>query len=227
MRALAQRMASACQLAYRTNNVGNHIGLHANVTRDDQLNAVIVAFRGSASATDWFSNLDRHQARFPMTPGWIHRGFGESMDPDTMVDLRDAIAELRQRGDGVYATGHSRGAAQATIFASRYWVDGLWTFGSPRVGDGDFARDVDRRYPLLSDKHLRYVFESDPVVHLPLIGYRHCGRQRWWDGKKWRDDMPWLTQLGVYVTSRKRQYVGDALDDHSIQCYIDALEHEG
>ncbi|MCA9453043.1 MAG: hypothetical protein KC584_10520, partial [Nitrospira sp.] len=53
----------------------------------------------------------------------------------------DGLKE-EKRDRTFWFTGHSLGAALATLAADRYGdVQGLYTFGSPLVGDEGFARD--------------------------------------------------------------------------------------
>jgi triacylglycerol lipase len=72
----------------------------------------------------------------------------------------------------LFITGHSLGAGIATIVASRLQdkVDTLITFGSPRVGDGDFVKH-------LKVKHLRVQNTNDYACFLPPLwmGFRHHG----------------------------------------------------
>src|SRR5262249_54451343 len=76
----------------------------------------------------------------------------------------------------VWLTGHSLGAALATLAAARWAaghrVQGLYTFGSPRVGNAAFAATV-------PGPCYRFVNNNDVVTRLPppglFAGYRHVG----------------------------------------------------
>lgn len=77
----------------------------------------------------------------------------------------------------LYVTGHSLGGAMATICASRLSaqgmnVEGLYTYGSPRVGDGEFVAN-------LKVNHFRFVNNNDAVPKVPpqVFGYRHHGHE--------------------------------------------------
>jgi len=77
----------------------------------------------------------------------------------------------------LYITGHSLGGAMATICASRMVargivVSGLYTFGSPRVGDAEFVAH-------LGTTHFRFVNNNDIVTKAPplMCGFRHHGQE--------------------------------------------------
>jgi triacylglycerol lipase len=82
----------------------------------------------------------------------------------------------------LWITGHSLGAALATLAASRLSGDGsvrlqgAYTFGSPRVGDGAFGTAIG--VPIY-----RFRNDSDIVPHLPLgLLFRHVGQLQFIDG---------------------------------------------
>ena len=108
--------------------------------------------------------------------GKVHRGFKNSLD-EVWDDLIILIEKLRRKGLKIWFGGHSLGAALATLAADRYSnTAGVYTIGSPRVGDGDF-RD---RYHV---QNYRIVNNSDIVTKVPPAGfYRHVGEIRFIDG---------------------------------------------
>ena len=74
-------------------------------------------------------------------------------------------------------TGHSLGAAMATLLAAEREEAELVTFGSPRVGDPAFAA-------LFAGRAVRrYVDCTDGVTAVPpsLIGYAHLSGERYID----------------------------------------------
>ena len=97
-------------------------------------------------------------------------------------------------------------------------IAGCYTFGSPRVGDSDFARWCNKNIV-----HHRYVYQSDIVTRLPRIGYKHTGTLHWHDGSEWRLRTPWWTRLGAFLFARRWPFIGDAVADHSISKYVEAL----
>lgn len=67
------------------------------------------------------------------------------------MKVHELMTSMSSKKVKVYVTGHSLGGAIATLTAARMIEEGrttpeqlkLYTFGSPRVGDLDFARSVD------------------------------------------------------------------------------------
>jgi hypothetical protein len=108
--------------------------------------------------------------------GQVHAGFKRALD-EVWSDLQAHIKLLESAGRTIWFTGHSLGAALATLAAGRYAeAGGLYTFGSPRVGDAEFAEHFQR------DAY-RIVNGSDIVAHLPPRGpYRHVGEAWYLDG---------------------------------------------
>ena len=101
--------------------------------------------------------------------GTVHKGFHAALD-EVWQELYASIDSLHAGGRTLWFTGHSLGAALATLAAARYGrADGVYTFGSPRVGDAIF-RD---HYPA---PIYRVVNGHDVVTTVPLPPlYRHVG----------------------------------------------------
>ncbi|MGB8601305.1 MAG: lipase family protein [Rhizomicrobium sp.] len=129
----------------------------------------IVVWRGSVTAKDWLLNFDTVPA-FDGALGLVHAGFVRGVWP-----LQDAITMAL--GAHVIVTGHSRGAAQATLFAGHLAAIGrapvrLVTFGTPRPGYQQLADVLAAgKVAIASYKNL-----NDPVTDVPfavdLIGTR-------------------------------------------------------
>jgi hypothetical protein len=104
--------------------------------------------------------------------GKVHRGFKNALD-EVWDDLAVYIEKLHQKGLKIWFGGHSLGAALATLAADRCpYAAGVYTIGSPRVGDSDF-RD---QYHVQA---YRIVNNSDIVAKVPPKGfYRHVGEIR-------------------------------------------------
>jgi len=101
--------------------------------------------------------------------GKVHRGFQEALD-EVWERLLDYLRSKENARRTVWFTGHSLGAALATLAAQRYGkVRGLYTYGSPRVGDRDFKDG----FPI---KTYRLVNNNDIVTRVPPPWlYQHVG----------------------------------------------------
>lgn len=104
--------------------------------------------------------------------GYVHQGFKNALDEvwedrDGQEGLKTYLNRIKNVGDNkrtLWFTGHSLGAALATLAADRYGsVQGLYTFGSPRVGDSQFKDDF-------YVNTYRFVNNNDIFPNVPLIG---------------------------------------------------------
>ena len=95
--------------------------------------------------------------------GKIHSGFNEAFQ-QTALDIQTSLNQDEFRNKPLFITGHSLGGALATIAAKRLMHHGgiaaCYTFGSPRVGDDDWAANI--KTPIY-----RLVNAADPVTMLP------------------------------------------------------------
>jgi hypothetical protein len=135
---------------------------------------VIVAFRGT-EPDEWSDVLTDVKIRLvPWTVGQVHRGFKEALE-SIWLALAAELAALP--GRAVWFTGHSLGAALATLAADRFaGTRGVCTFGCPRVGDAIFASAFNAKF---AGRSLRYVNNHDVVTHVPPpIGYKHVDARR-------------------------------------------------
>jgi hypothetical protein len=107
--------------------------------------------------------------------GKVHRGFKEALE-EVWPDLLPYIRKLRNKGCKIWITGHSLGAALATLSAGRYGsAQGVYTFGSPRVGNKAFKDNFEV-------KIYRIVNNDDIVVRVPPPGkYVHVGELKFID----------------------------------------------
>ena len=101
----------------------------------------------------------------PEGAGMVHSGFRSALDEiwEGENGLLAYLEVLRQLNPGMkfWFAGHSLGGAMATIAASRVnFCQGLYTFGSPRVGESRFKASV-------TCPAYRVVNKSDPITMMP------------------------------------------------------------
>lgn len=133
----------------------------------------VLAFRGTEpdEISDVLADLKAWPAG-AMTHGKVHTGFKDEVDK-LWNDLVPHYAKHIEKRFMI--TGHSLGAAMATIATSRFEeytnVHQLTTFGSPRVGTRKFVKNI-------STPHWRFVNNNDIVCRVPLalMGYKHHGK---------------------------------------------------
>jgi triacylglycerol lipase len=158
-------------------------GVQCHIAHADGV--VIVTFRGT-QPNDWHDLFDI--ARIGHRPwefgGSVHEGF---LDAHAQIWplVERALTRLDPKGGATWFTGHSLGAALATLSMDRWPAGrGLYTMGSSPVGDRRFARGFDERH---AGRCFRYVNHRDLVVHVArwlsvLIGnYTPVKRRRYID----------------------------------------------
>jgi triacylglycerol lipase len=104
--------------------------------------------------------------------GRAHAGFLSAFGE--IRERFDALVSSRQPRQRLWLTGHSLGGALATLAAAHVGpaaVQGLYTYGAPRVGDAAFAA------ALCDQPCFRVVHRNDWISAVPpeLLGYRHAG----------------------------------------------------
>src|SRR6267378_553187 len=112
----------------------------------------------------WHDEFD--DARFEMeswTNGHVHGGFKEAFQR-IAPKLTEAVKQHAPNRP-LWITGHSLGAALATLAADTLpGTAGVYTFGSPLVGDQIFAGRFNQRF---TDRSYRYIDDHDAVTHVP------------------------------------------------------------
>jgi triacylglycerol lipase len=159
---------------------------------------VIVAIRGTdlpkaktsgaftESAMDWIYNLDVRLTAWPTVNGdaHVHAGFLRAAT-GLFNEIAARVNELTGGGQrALWLTGHSLGGALATLCAHMFGtVQGVYVFGSPRVGDTAFAAHYDRPLWRFSNSHDAVVTVPPKVPLLSLLTrqYQHAGQSVWFD----------------------------------------------
>ena len=153
-------------------------GTQAFVAARHGVAMTVVAFRGTEPgdvkdflADAQFIPTDWHDAAgHPL--GRVHGGFARYSADDNIFARVKAHLDTLPPDHRVLITGHSLGAALATLLAS--WVPAahLYTFGSPRVGNTAFTQSL--RNPV----SVRFVDCTDLITRLPprkLLDYQDAG----------------------------------------------------
>jgi triacylglycerol lipase len=139
-------------------------GAQAYLVENDM--ETVLVFRGTeiTQASDIKADLDIIKNK--TNDGRIHKGFKKELEKI----WKEITPYIERNKKTLSLTGHSLGAAMATIAASHIEekVSELVTFGSPRVGNRKFVK-------CLSVSHFRVKNNNDVVTKIPLfiMGYRH------------------------------------------------------
>lgn len=193
---------------------------------------VIVAFRGTepTEIKDWVT--DAMAVLVPGPAGMVHKGFLDALNV-AYGRIRETIDRLQDRGQSLWVTGHSLGAALATLAVARLRFEedkpvyGLYTFGQPRTGDRDFARAFDTDFKALT---FRFVNNNDVVARVPpRVGlYSHVGTFLYFDVNHdlHADEAFWFRFLDS-VKGRVEDFLKpgtDGIKDHDMKEYLVGLE---
>lgn len=192
---------------------------------------IIVAFRGSeVILDDWITNSKIRQTAGPF--GNVHRGFKAALNW-VWLSIEETIEDIRaekppEKQQTLWLTGHSLGGALATMAAATckfnetpIVVNGLYTFGQPRVGSEKFASNFNAAF---RSQTFRFVNNNDVVTRVPpsICDYSHVGQLKYFDQKGMFNadaDLSWWDQFwdrmgGHLDTVRDRH--PDSIIDHSL-----------
>ena len=202
---------------------------------------VIIAFRGTRENLDWqISNLKLFPTRLkncgtePQSIK-VHFGFQKALyytDKTTGLKSIDAIYNHLESNDllngdrKIIITGHSLGAAIATLFAVKLRfnyknitdksIEHIILFGSPAVGFDEFKR----YYGDLNSRTLRVINGSDIVPFTPPFFFRHIGESIWYNKTQVIENESWLFRL---LYSLKLP-ISNFFKEHSMEKYIETLK---
>jgi triacylglycerol lipase len=153
----------------------NRCGTQAAFFVHEKIECAVLVFRGTLGVHDTITDLE-FVPRSWQGRGHVHSGFKKALD----AVWQPIEARLRSISFPIFFTGHSLGAALATLAAARCLLDpsmnspaALYTFGSPRVGDATFGSALQGLF------HCRIVNDKDivptvpPVLNIPLIPTCH------------------------------------------------------
>lgn len=146
----------------------NAHGVRGFVATSKKFNLVV--FQGTHSAQGVVTDLRSvvTSASPDNLSGGVHKGFKSGFD-QVKSKLTGVLTQEPFRSLPTFLVGHSLGGALAVLAAleldaAKVSVAGVVTLGQPRVGNEEFAAAFERG---LGTKYKRFVFENDPIPHLP------------------------------------------------------------
>jgi triacylglycerol lipase len=131
---------------------------------------VYLVFRGTMTTAEILRDLSIRLVPYPYSKmGKVHEGFIQTygLFRDTILDTLKTVGQ----GKKLFITGHSLGAALATlavpdiISATTFKSPVVYTFGSPRVGDAQFAEEYNSK---CGSRSFRIANTCDLVVAIPF-----------------------------------------------------------
>jgi triacylglycerol lipase len=161
----------------------------------------------------------------------VHCGFKLALS-HVWDELDACVAAFQDQGQSFWLTGHSLGAALATLAAARWRkadkpVHGLYSFGGPRAGNRSFERTFDQDF---GTRNFRFVNNADLVTRVPLraMEYSHAGTLLYFDskGKLQTDPGFWdvfLNRMQGRIEDLGKLETAD-LKQHSIDNYVKLCE---
>jgi hypothetical protein len=170
----------------------------------------VLSFRGTEQKIQDFLH-DADTLPVPAFGGsaLVHRGFKRALN-SVWSDVAAALDALQCP---VFYTGHSLGAALATLAAARRAPRAVYAYGSPRVGDARFVEKL-RHVPVY-----RIVHGNDIVAAVPLesFGFRHAGvEQRIGAAAR-------LPEFNLAAAWNQLLSPPRALADHALINYVDGV----
>jgi triacylglycerol lipase len=169
------------------------------VAQNDKV--ILVAFRGTQPnhPADWLVDFEAPHVHWDHPAGKVHKGFhralmaiwGQTLDGKEILPKR-----LLDRGNRtVWITGHSLGGALAVMCAAQARlaagipVQGVYTFGQPRVGTEEFSMELQAA---LGSRIFRFINNRDIVPRVPLFSMRfnHCGTEIFFDPEGRQETRP-------------------------------------
>ena len=201
---------------------------------DASIKSIVVVFRGSDNIKNFLTDARIFKNDYEKNlckKCELHAGFYKSYRKLVDKGLEKVIAAAVKEHPEyeLLFTGHSLGGAVALIAAVKFTEQHsgkavkVYTFGQPRVGDGDYAKYADSKV----SHFFRVVHRKDLVPHKPayLTFYRHSGYEVWY-----RDGMQGNYQLCKGESDDCSNSIGSStfsfsVGDHSSLNYIQLDDH--
>lgn len=185
----------------------------------------VLAFRGTEVTKKVDIKTDIRASRVSVLEGRVHSGFRMAYD-SVAKEIEKSVLSLK--GLPLYITGHSLGAALATVATQRMehnprireMIAACYTFGSPRVGNSHY--DIEFKSPIY-----RIVNTTDVVTVIPLLamGYIHIGDVRFLGAGEgeFQRGIPVLRRMYLFLLTMFK-FFGPVVSDHGIVEYRRKLE---
>jgi triacylglycerol lipase len=182
---------------------------------------LVLIFRGTEpqNVQDWITN--GQVAKVRAAGGRVHSGFWQSGQA-IWSEVESELQRMRTAfatPPPLFLTGHSLGGALAILAAAQlqrcgHQVDGVYTFGCPRIGDRQFAMQYNRR---LYNCTFRLVNHRDIVTQLPPVemGYTHVGQLIYFDAQG-------IRQISPFPNDNEFGWA-ESFYDHDLQAYQTSL----
>jgi len=192
--------------------------------------ALVFAFRGTSSMQDALTDIKIKLIDDKGSKGKIHEGFKTGLDK-VWNQVWNTIGRKRSKRS-IWITGHSLGGALALTAAARLQfektqsINGLYTFGQPRVGNSDFTNACNKAF---GNHYYRFVHNNDVVPRVPLrlMGFEHTGIFKYINKDKRLDDSLTWEQITKDRFSGRIDAIikpgSDGISDHSMVNYLEAL----
>lgn len=188
----------------------------------------VLAFRGTEVKKIKDVKTDIAASKMSLLQGYVHKGFLNAYK-SVADDIKKSLLGIR--GKPLYITGHSLGAALATVATQNLEHDHLYprfreiiaacyTFGSPRVGNSHYEQEF--KSPIY-----RVVNTTDVVTTIPLLamGYMHIGDVRYLGAREgeFQRGIPLFRRGLMFLVATFRLFSPIVLD-HGIAKYRAKLE---
>lgn len=128
----------------------------------------VLVFRGSSEPTNWMFNLKTNLVPW-FGGGLVHQGFLEAL-MKVWQPIRRYLEDVKIP---LFYTGHSLGAAMATLAAADRRPAALYLYGAPRVGEQEFSSSLSGVPVYRVVNHLDLVCSLPPAT--PPFSFRHVG----------------------------------------------------
>jgi len=210
-------------------------GTQAFLAKNDEF--AVLAFRGT-QPTKWEDvRTDLRALKQKTIEGKVHKGFKEAFD-DVSGEIFDIVDKSIGKDLPLYVTGHSLGAALATVATQELeekfhdLIAACYTFGSPRVGDGTYEKSI--KAPVY-----RIVNTTDIVTLVPFFlgTFMHVGDSRYLSRSKVDNvyriyrGIPFVRRTFEAIIEmilpifRLRNPFAPWVSAHSMDIYIEKLEN--